>query len=58
VDSVAPLHRRVFRSPYAQGYALFSGLAFITVSGMVLAPIVHRVLRIFHVEDARDVSGE
>jgi hypothetical protein len=39
---------------FASGYALFSGLVFITVTGMVLAPIVHRVLHIFHLEAAKE----
>jgi hypothetical protein len=43
---------------FASGYALFSGLVFITVTGVVLAPIVHRVLHIFHFEAARKSSAE
>jgi hypothetical protein len=39
---------------FASGYALFSGLAFITVTGVVLAPIVHRVLHVFHLEAAKE----
>ena len=39
---------------FASGYALFSGLVFITVTGVVLAPIVHRVLHIFHLEAAKE----
>ena len=31
-------------------YALFSGLAFITVSGILTAPIVHRLFHKFHLE--------
>lgn len=37
---------------FASGYALFSGLVFISVSGIVIAPIVHRVLHLFHLEAA------
>lgn len=43
---------------FASGYALFSGLVFITVTGVVLAPIVHRVLHIFHFEAAEGSSVE
>jgi hypothetical protein len=36
---------------FASAYALFSGLVFITVMGVILTPVVHRVLHKFHVED-------
>lgn len=35
---------------FASAYALFSGLVFIAVMGIVLSPIVHRVLHEFHVD--------
>jgi hypothetical protein len=35
---------------FASAYALFSGLVFIVVMGIVLAPMAHRVLHKFHVE--------
>ncbi|MDB6108602.1 MAG: hypothetical protein JWR69_352 [Pedosphaera sp.] len=35
---------------FAGCYALFSGLAFITISGIVLAPLAHRVLHKFHMD--------
>lgn len=40
---------------FASAYALFSGLIFIAVMGLVLSPVVHRVLHKFHV-DERDVK--
>jgi len=40
---------------FASLYALFSGLVFISVIGIVLAPAAHRVLHRFHVnEDDRE----
>jgi hypothetical protein len=36
---------------FAGFYALFSGLVFIGVSGVVIAPFVHRLLHRFHVEE-------
>ena len=36
---------------FASAYALFSGLVFIAVMGIVLSPIAHRMLHKFHVED-------
>ncbi len=35
---------------FASGYALFSGLVFIGIMGIVLTPVVHRVLHKFHVQ--------
>ena len=40
---------------FASGYALFSGLAFIAVMGIVLAPVTHRMLHKFHI-DEKDLS--
>ena len=36
---------------FASAYALFSGLVFITATGILLTPIFHRVLHRFHVEE-------
>jgi len=36
---------------FAGAYALYAGLVFIAVAGLVLAPAVHRVLHTFHWED-------
>lgn len=35
---------------FASGYALFSGVVFITTAGILLAPLVHRFLHRFHIE--------
>ena len=35
---------------FAGFYALFSGLALITIAGVVFAPVVHRFLHRFHLE--------
>jgi hypothetical protein len=35
---------------FASGYALFSGLIFIGVMGIILTPLAHRILHKFHVE--------
>lgn len=39
---------------FASLYALFSGLVFIALIGIVLAPIAHRMLHIFHTEGDLD----
>lgn len=37
---------------FASVYALFSGLVFIGVLGMILAPFVHRLMHRFHIDEA------
>ncbi len=41
---------------FAAAYALFSGVAFLTIMAVLLAPVVHRFLHKFHLEaeDERD----
>ena len=36
---------------FASVYALFSGVAFITTVGVLFAPVVHRLLHKFHLEN-------
>jgi hypothetical protein len=44
---------------FAGFYALFSGLAFIVMVGVILAPAIHRALHKFHLEDTKlDEKGE
>jgi hypothetical protein len=38
---------------FAGCYALFCGLAFITCLGIVFAPVIHRFLHKFHLEEAK-----
>ncbi len=38
---------------FAGCYALFSGLALITIAGIVFAPVVHRFLHRFHLEHGK-----
>lgn len=42
---------------FASAYALFSGLVFIMVVAVTLAPVVHRILHKFHVDEA-DIKNE
>ena len=37
---------------FASIYALFSGLLFIGIMGIVLAPVVHRMLHKFHLDES------
>jgi hypothetical protein len=36
---------------FASGYALFSGVVFLSAVGVLLSPILHRILRSFHIDD-------
>lgn len=38
---------------FAGCYALFSGLVFISIAGILLAPVAHRALHKFHLESGR-----
>ena len=38
---------------FAGCYALFSGLVFITVTGILLAPVAHRAMHKFHLETGK-----
>ncbi|MGZ3648734.1 MAG: hypothetical protein ACXU9G_06860 [Syntrophales bacterium] len=38
---------------FASAYALFSGLMFIGVMGIVLTPVAHRLLHKFHVDEGK-----
>jgi hypothetical protein len=35
---------------FASGYALYAGLVFLIVAGLLVAPVFHRVLHRFHLE--------
>ncbi|HUO04138.1 MAG TPA: hypothetical protein VMU16_02965, partial [Candidatus Binataceae bacterium] len=42
-----------FRGAGHSFYALYSGLALISAAGMIFAPLVHRLLHRFHVDEKR-----
>ncbi len=41
---------------FASAYALYSGLAVITMTGIILAPWAHRLLHTFHAADSHDAA--
>jgi hypothetical protein len=47
---VGELHTRAGKA-FAGTYAIFSGLIIVLATGVVLAPIIHHVLHVFHVMD-------
>lgn len=36
---------------FASAYALFSGVAFLSIFSIIIAPVVHRLLHSIHIED-------
>jgi hypothetical protein len=36
---------------FASGYAIFSGIAFLSTIGILMTPIVHRLLHRFHLQE-------
>ena len=42
----------------AGGYALFAGLFFIVLAGVMLGPVIHAVLHRFHLETTADRKGD
>jgi len=46
VNTLTSVNAKIF----ASAYALFSGLMFIAVMGIVFSPIVHRMLHKFHID--------
>ena len=39
---------------FASLYALYAGAVFLVIVGIVLAPVVHRLLHYFHMSDGED----
>ncbi|MBI5239092.1 MAG: hypothetical protein HY926_01330 [Elusimicrobia bacterium] len=39
---------------FASGYALYSGLVLLVSVGIILAPVLHRILHKFHIETGRE----
>jgi hypothetical protein len=42
---------------FASGYALFAGIGFLVIAGVLFGPVAHRFLHKFHLELADDDSG-
>jgi len=54
VDSMTTNSGKLF----ASAYALFSGIAFLSSVGVLMAPLVHRFLHRFHLEIESESEGE
>jgi hypothetical protein len=42
---------------FATAYSLFSGVVFLAVASVVVAPIAHRILHSFHLDEGEDGNG-
>ena len=42
---------------FATFYALYSGIAFLTMVAVLLAPLAHRLMHKFHLEEGEDEKG-
>jgi hypothetical protein len=43
---------------FAGVYALYSGLAVLAIAAVVFAPVIHRVLHRFHIEEGEKDKGD
>jgi hypothetical protein len=50
---VTPLHN-VSAKLFATFYALYSGVAFLGIAGLLVAPVAHRILHSLHLDDDED----
>ena len=53
---VDPLHTAAGKL-FASFYALFAGVVFLVIAGIIVAPVAHRLLHVLHVEAEADKSG-
>ena len=49
-DLASLQHTRTAGKLFAAGYALYAGLVFLIVAGLLVTPVFHRVLHKFHLE--------
>lgn len=54
---VTPLHE-VSAKLFATFYALYSGVAFLGIAGLLVAPVAHRVLHTLHLDEDEDSDSQ
>jgi len=59
LGGMGPVHEldTVAAKLFASVYALFSGVVFLTTLAVVFAPVLHRALHRFHLEEEDDQAG-
>ena len=60
LGGMGPVHVPVTEAGklFAGCYALYAGLVFLVSVGVVLAPVVHRAMHLFHAEEERRARGD
>jgi hypothetical protein len=53
---VNPIHTEIGKW-LVGAYALFAGVFFLVLAGVMLAPMIHHVLHVFHVERGKGAQG-
>jgi hypothetical protein len=58
LSGMGPLHNPATTGGklFAGFYALYSGLAVLAIAAIVFAPLIHRILHRFHIEEADDAK--
>ena len=54
---VSPLHH-VSGKLFATFYALYSGVAFLGIAGLLVAPVAHRILHTLHLDESDDSESQ
>lgn len=56
LSGMGPVHDPAYTAGklFASGYALFSGVVFLGLAAVILAPVIHRVLHKFHFDDGQN----
>lgn len=54
VDTMTHVSGKLF----ASAYAIYSGVAFLGITGILIAPVVHRILHRLHVDEDTGDSGD
>ncbi|HEV8238497.1 MAG TPA: hypothetical protein VGS57_03935 [Thermoanaerobaculia bacterium] len=59
LSGMGPVHepQTTIGKLFASGYALFSGVVFLGLAAVILAPVLHRVLHHFHLDEGQDAGG-
>ena len=59
LTGMGPVHELVTTGAklFASAYAIFSGVVFLTIAAVVLAPVVHRLLHRFHLDESDGGGG-
>ena len=61
LGGMGPVHVQELNTPaaklFASVYALFAGLVFVALAGVLVAPFLHRFVHRFHLDEDEDDAG-